>query len=136
MYNDTHWYGKFNMFSRWLELVDICQMINHEIGTDGSNDKPIPMEVPQGMHCKYLVAKVQKYTQFLGYFHHTDLELQKKLIRLAECREQLNGWVLQKEEAEEEDANWELYSHLELKYIHNDSPIVRDVHFERGVVKI
>lgn len=139
VYNETRWSGKLQMLQKWLRIHQFCEVINQEISMDpnaGPNTRTIPMFVPRGIDPHHMEAEVKKYAKFLSHFENTHKKMQTSMITLAECRNQLDGWVVKKENAVSNDTSNELFLKLELKYIKADSSIVKNADFESGVVKI
>jgi hypothetical protein len=133
LYNDTRWYGKYFMLKRYWVLYDFIVEINAEISAvEKRNPKLIPLNTTSIPNIK---AEVLKYADFLEHFHNTHMDMEKRYASLSWCRTQLDAWVTK--EAEPNTTNPDdLYGNLNLRWIKQDSSIVKDKNFESGVVKI
>lgn len=131
-YNDTRWYGKYFMLKRWLELYDHFKTVNQEIRAQEG-----------GVNAKYIVLQggvnfknnVSKFATYFEKFHNTHVAMEKRGLRLCDCRNQLDSWVTMMEA--DLPVDHDLFGcDLEMKYISDNAEIIENANFERGVVKI
>jgi hypothetical protein len=133
-YNDTRWYGKYNVVKQWIELYPHVLEVNREIA-----DKDRTRRTPKSIHIDMdplFKVQVERLFRYLESFHKMHEAMQKKGITLESCREHLDGWVTQSESPSNVVGDKLYGCRLGKSWIKRDACIVTNVHFENAVVKL
>lgn len=119
------------MLNRWLELYDDIRAVNQEIrAQEGANAKTIILT--GGAHFR---SNVVKFAAYFSKFHSTHVAMEYRGLKLSDCREQLDSWVIMLQA--DLPLDHDLFRcELEMKYISDNADIIVNLDFERGIVKI
>ena len=128
--NDTSCYGRHQLLKCWLDWYEICISFNHQSRLENCEQKKL---IPIDLHLK---AEVEKYASFFEFIDGIFLELEKNLVSLADCRNHMDKLEARCQAPVVNNTLDGLFHELVPCYITESAGIVKDVHFEKGVVKI